>query len=70
MTYVVKVWNRKDQARMLKGFDKDKPVYIYPSEWRKGKAIQEFANSSTALIAIEKIKKVERWVHYDIVRLI
>lgn len=68
--YVLKVWNRKDEARMLKGFDKDKPVYIYPRDYKKGGVVQEFANTESAMKAVEKIKKVERWRHYDIIKLI
>ena len=70
MTYIIKVWNRKDEARILKGFDKDKPVYIYPREYKQGKPVQEFASPSNAMYAVDKIKKVERWRHYDIIGIV
>lgn len=69
-TFIIKVWDRKDQARILKGFDNETPVYIYPKEYKAGKPVQEFEAPWKAMKAVDKIKKVEKWRHYDIVRII
>ena len=70
MTYLIKVWNRKDEARILKAFDKGKPVYIYPREYKKGKPFYEFGSSSEAMYAVDKIKKVEKWRHIDVIGIV
>ena len=70
MTYLLKVWNRKDEARILKAFDGPKPVYILPREYKKGKPFYEFGTTSEAMRAVDKIKKVEKWRHYDIIGIV
>lgn len=70
MTYIVKVYKWVEGKRILKGWDKDKPVFITQGQYNKGNtAVQEFANQSDAMKAIEKIKNVEPWRHYEIVGL-
>lgn len=70
MTYIIKVWNRKDEARILKAFDGNNPVYIYPREYKKGKPFYEFGNVKEAMYAVEKIKKVQKWRHYDVIGIV
>ena len=71
MTYIVKAYNWKDARRILKGWDGKMPVWVQQREFNKGKVgVQEFRNQYDAMQAINKIKAVESWRHYDIVGLV
>ena len=71
MTYIIKVYKWKDAKKILKGWDGKMPVFISQGEYNKGKtAVQEYANTSTAMRDIDKIKAVQPWRHYEIVKLV
>ena len=71
MTYIVKVYKWADCKKILKGWDKGKPVFVSQGVYNKGKtAVQEFASTSSAMQAVDKIKAVEPWRHYEIVKLV
>ena len=71
MIYIVKVYKWSDAKKILKGWDNGKPVFVSQGQFNKGNVpVQEFASQSSALQAIEKIKKTEPWRHYEIVGLV
>lgn len=71
MTYIVKAYKYKDAKRILKGWDGKIPVWITQGQYNKGNnSVQEYASTSAAMRAVEKIKTVEDWRHYEIVGLV
>lgn len=71
MIYIIRVYKYSDAKKILKGFDKGMPVFVSQGEYNKGNtAVQEYANTSTAMRDIEKIKKAQPWRHYEIVKLV
>lgn len=71
MTYIVKVYKWKDAKKILRGWDGKIPVWITQGQYNKGNiGVQEFATQSKAMEAINKIKAVEPWRHYEIVGLV
>lgn len=70
MIYIIECWDRKDQKRVLKGFDKTTPVYVLKGQFNKGAPVQEFARTDRALAAAEKIKAAHKWRHIDIIKLV
>lgn len=61
MTYIVVVWNNHKERKVLKGFDRKKPVYVSESQWKRGTPVQEFGNTTEANRNIAKIDSYEHW---------
>lgn len=61
MTYIIKVWDNIKQRKVLKGFDKNKPVYVTEGEYFRGAVVQECGTYGEAKYRLDKIHKYEHW---------
>jgi len=69
MTYIIRWRNKNKTLHVLKGFDKNKPVWITDAQYRKGVPFYEFGTMADAQYYVKKVQKYGNYRGLSIVEI-